>query len=241
MSVPNIFASGFADTVFPGVNGVPNAQIDQFVDLLDAVTTTSLRDDQIVYAQFYNKMRNALIAVQRYIDIDTLSSSCPVSSDIWDGDGTVTNLSLPLTHEIPMNKLIGWVTSTHVAGVTGQVMPFEIIVVPNSNHGYKNSPNKAWFIVESPEMWTLLQSTHLASVALKPYNLQDFDTDVLSTSGDYSNSYVNSLSVTWHEVIGYNAVIFRGFITDHENETARLTHWSGLGDGLNLCLAVVSL
>lgn len=240
MSVPNIFSSTFSNSVFPGVNGVPNAQIDQFVDLFDAVTTSGIRDDQKAWAQYYNKMRNALVACQRHIEFNA-GGSCPVSPDIWGGDGTVTNLSIPKTHSFTLNKILGWASTTHTTAVTGQVLPFEIIVVPNSNHPYKNTPNKSSLIIESSIWWDLLQSTHLSSLAIKPYIDQDFDADVLSTSGSYSTSYVNSLSVTWHEIIATNAVIFRGFITDHDNEVATKTQWSTLADGLELVLGVVSL
>lgn len=241
MSSPNIFASDFETSLFPGPNGVVNARIDSFVDLLDAITTSSVRDDQKAYAQYYNKMRNALIACQRYIDFDSGTTTCPISNDIWSGDGSVTNISQPYEHTIPLDKVLFWSGQGYATAVTGQVIPFEIYILPSTTHKYKNVPQKAYFVKEDYSWFTILQGRHLASLSIQPYSSPDFDNDILTVDSTYPAGYVSSLSVTWTEVIATDVVIFRGFITDHENNIANRGHWAGLGNGLTLNLSVVAL
>lgn len=236
----DIFDPNFPLSNFPGPSGISDPQIDQFVNLIDSVTATQVRDDQKVYAQFYNKLRNAVESCQRYV-VMTSASACIASGSGYDGDGSVSNLGKVYEHSISLQKFVGFAHNNHQLSLSGNTLPFEFVIVPNTNHSYQNIPNPSSVLIVNEGLYSILKTQkYCMTVNLRTMNDGGTLASGVASGATYPYGYALALSCSSHIVHGGDMISVRGLIIDHVDEPAG-TDWYANSAGLMISLAVISL
>lgn len=237
----DIFDSSFENSVFPGNKGVANAEIDKFVNVSDSLTIPALRTDQKAYAQYYNKLRNAVLSCQTHLAVTPNVTSCPLSSNQIGSNGSISDISLPYFHTVFLNDLIGWADRLHTVNFTTQVLPFEFVITPTDNPLFSNMWKKDKFYIVSENVYNLILGGSIVSVALSAVDTSaELQNNPVSTASPYTDSMINYFSTTHHVVQGAGYIGVRGFITNHHGIKTR-DEWNSNGSHLRLILGILNL
>lgn len=235
----DIFAANFTASEFPGSTGVNQATIDRFVNLSDSLVIPAIRNDQKVYAQYYNKMVNSLNAIEQYIYIESSVSSCPLSGLQLHATGNVDDIGAPEFYSFPLSDLLGYAHSTHSTSFSGQVLPFELIIVPNSGHNFGNIWKKSSFLIESEPLWDKISRGAMCVLNLSPLDSNvKLVANAVSTTAPYTNGYINYLSLIHSQIDGAGYFGVRGFIVDHYGPRSH-TEWLNKAANVKLVLSVL--
>ena len=240
----NIFESSFINSRFPGSKGVPSAEIDQFVNLLDSTSINNSADDQIAWAQYYNKLVNSVRALQQYVifepseatgvgecGLPTYSVSC--ISGVGTGrvgvltDLSVDSLTQTYTKTIRLDYIYHWystrLSSSYRQKPTGSVIPFEIVFTSDESINYSKTTYPGLRLVQSQTLWDSYVGSGNPQVSLSLAPLRSLgnpSTQSLATTGNPYSTYngpgwLHSLRLTYYTIKTSDHLLIRGCIYDY--------------------------